>query len=74
MPIMDGVATTKQITKDFPNVRVLILTTFDDDEYVSLAMSYGAKGYLLKDSPPQDLAMAIRSIHRGHTFRFWLVR
>ena len=67
MPVMDGVATTKKITQDFPDLKVLILTTFDDDEYVSLAMSYGAKGYLLKDSPPEDIAMAIRSIYRGHT-------
>lgn len=67
MPVMDGVATTKHIARDFPSVKVLILTTFDDEEYVSLAMSYGAKGYLLKDSPPEDLALAIRSIYRGHT-------
>jgi len=67
MPIMDGVATTKKISQTFPDLKVLILTTFDDDEYVSLAMNYGAKGYLLKDSPPEDLALAIRSIYRGHT-------
>jgi DNA-binding NarL/FixJ family response regulator len=67
MPIMDGVATTKQITQRFPNLKVLILTTFDDDEYVSQAMNYGAKGYLLKDSPPEDLAMAIRAVSRGNT-------
>ncbi|MGL5832515.1 MAG: response regulator [Waterburya sp.] len=67
MPIMDGVATTKQITQRFPELKVLILTTFDDNEYVSQAMNYGAKGYLLKDSPPEDLAMAIRSVSRGNT-------
>jgi DNA-binding NarL/FixJ family response regulator len=67
MPIMDGVATTKQISQRFPDLKVLILTTFDDDEYVSQAMSYGAKGYLLKDSPPEDLAMAIRAVSRGNT-------
>jgi DNA-binding NarL/FixJ family response regulator len=67
MPIMDGVATTKQITQRFPDLKVLILTTFDDDEYVSQAMNYGAKGYLLKDSPPEDLAMAIRAVSRGNT-------
>jgi DNA-binding NarL/FixJ family response regulator len=67
MPIMDGVATTKQITQRFPDLKVLILTTFDDDEYVSQAMNYGAKGYLLKDSPPEDLAMAIRAVNRGNT-------
>jgi DNA-binding NarL/FixJ family response regulator len=67
MPIMDGVATTKQISQRFPDLKVLILTTFDDDEYVSQAMNYGAKGYLLKDSPPEDLAMAIRAVSRGNT-------
>jgi DNA-binding NarL/FixJ family response regulator len=67
MPIMDGVATTKQISERFPDLKVLILTTFDDNEYVSQAMNYGAKGYLLKDSPPEDLAMAIRSVSRGNT-------
>jgi len=67
MPIMDGVATTKQISQRFPELKVLILTTFDDDEYVSQAMNYGAKGYLLKDSPPEDLAMAIRAVSRGNT-------
>jgi DNA-binding NarL/FixJ family response regulator len=67
MPIMDGVATTKQISQDFPDLKVLILTTFDDEEYVSQAMNYGAKGYLLKDSPPEDLAMAIRAVSKGNT-------
>lgn len=68
MPIVDGVATTKQINLRFPNLKVLILTTFDDDEYISQAMSYGARGYLLKNSPPEDLAMAIRAVDRGHTY------
>lgn len=67
MPVMDGVAATKNISQQFPQIRVLILTTFDDDEYVARAINYGAKGYLLKDSPPEDLAMAIRLIHKGHT-------
>ncbi|MGK7953047.1 MAG: response regulator [Xenococcaceae cyanobacterium] len=68
MPIMDGVATTQEITKNFPEIKVLILTTFDDDEYISQAMNYGAKGYLLKESPPEDLAMAIRVVNKGNTY------
>ncbi|VEP12522.1 Uncharacterized transcriptional regulatory protein YfiK [Hyella patelloides LEGE 07179] len=68
MPIMDGVATTKQLIQDYPGIKILILTTFDDDEYISQAMNYGAKGYLLKDSPPEDLAMAIRAVSKGHTY------
>jgi DNA-binding NarL/FixJ family response regulator len=68
MPVMDGVAATQQITEKFPNIRVLILTTFDDEEYVSQAIRYGAKGYLLKDTPSKDLAIAIRSVHQGYTY------
>ena len=68
MPIMDGVATTKELNQNYPQIKILILTTFDDDEYISQAMNYGAKGYLLKDSPPEDLAMAIRVVNKGHTY------
>lgn len=67
MPVMDGVATTQELSQRFPDIKVLILTTFDDDEYISQAINYGAKGYLLKDSPPEDLAMAIRAVNKGHT-------
>jgi DNA-binding NarL/FixJ family response regulator len=62
MPVMDGVAATEQIVTKFPGCRVLILTTFDDEEYVSQAVRHGARGYLLKGTPATDLAMAIRSI------------
>ncbi len=67
MPIMDGVAATGAIAQLYPDLKILILTTFDDDEYVSKAMRLGAKGYLLKDTEPDELAMAIRAITRGHT-------
>jgi DNA-binding NarL/FixJ family response regulator len=67
MPVMDGVATTQAIAQHYPQTKVLVLTTFDDDEYVSQAMRLGAKGYLLKDSEPDELAMAIRAISKGHT-------
>ena len=67
MPVMDGVATTEQITQRFPHVKALILTTFDDDEYVVQAMRFGAKAYLLKDTPSEELAIAIRAIYRGYT-------
>ena len=67
MPIMDGVATTRELTQHYPEIKILILTTFDDEEYISQAMSYGAKGYLLKDSPPEDLVMAIHAVNKGHT-------
>jgi DNA-binding NarL/FixJ family response regulator len=68
MPVMDGVATTIELKKHYPEIKILILTTFDDDEYISQAMNYGAKGYLLKDSPPEDLAIAIRVVNKGHTY------
>jgi DNA-binding NarL/FixJ family response regulator len=67
MPIMDGVAATREIQKRFPTVKVLVLTTFDDDEYVKAALQNGAMGYLLKDTPSEELAVAIRAIHRGYT-------
>ena len=68
MPVMDGVATTIELKKHYPEIKILILTTFDDDEYISQAMNYGAKGYLLKDSPPEDLAIAIRVINKNNTY------
>ncbi|BDA65885.1 two component transcriptional regulator, LuxR family [Calothrix sp. PCC 7716] len=67
MPIMDGVAATEQICFKFPDTKVLILTTFDDDEYILKAMRFGAKGYLLKDTPSKELAAAIRAVHQGYT-------
>jgi DNA-binding NarL/FixJ family response regulator len=67
MPIMDGVAATRQICQRFPDIYVLVLTTFDDGEYVSQAMRYGAKGYLLKHTPIEELATAIQSVHQGYT-------
>jgi DNA-binding NarL/FixJ family response regulator len=68
MPVMDGIATTQQLRSQFPDIRVLILTTFDDDAEVVQAMRAGAHGYLLKDTPSKDLAVAIRSIHQGYSY------
>ncbi|MEO0015466.1 MAG: hypothetical protein RLZZ535_3855 [Cyanobacteriota bacterium] len=68
MPVMDGVATTIELKKHYPEIKILILTTFDDDEYISQAMNYGANGYLLKDSPPEDLAIAIRVVNKNNTY------
>lgn len=68
MPVMDGVAVTQHIGQHWAEVNVLILSTFDDDEYVAQAMKYGAKGYLLKDTPSEELAEAIRSICKGYTY------
>ncbi|MEA5569844.1 response regulator transcription factor [Calothrix sp. UHCC 0171] len=67
MPIMDGVAATREIHKNFVKVKVLVLTTFDDHEYVTAALQNGAMGYLLKDTPSEELAVAIRAVYKGYT-------
>jgi len=67
MPVMDGVAATGAIAQQYPHIKVLVLTTFDDGEYVSQAMRLGAKGYLLKDNEPDELILAIQSVHKGQT-------
>ena len=65
MPVMDGVVATGQIIRQVPNCKILMLTTFDDEEYVIEALRAGASGYLLKDIPARDLAQAVHSVHRG---------
>jgi RNA polymerase sigma factor (sigma-70 family) len=67
MPVMDGREATRSICDRFPNTKVLVLSTFDDDQYISDAMRAGAKGYLLKDMPSEELAQAIRLLHCGYT-------
>jgi DNA-binding NarL/FixJ family response regulator len=67
MPVMDGLAATKLICQRFQATKVLVLSTFDDDEYVAQAMGFGAKGYLLKDTKSEELAAAIRAIYKGYT-------
>lgn len=66
MPVMDGVAATREIHQRFPQTKVLVLTTFDDDQYVAQAVQYGAAGYLLKDTPPDELVQAIQAVHKGY--------
>ncbi|KST69650.1 response regulator [Mastigocoleus testarum] len=67
MPIMDGVAAIRNLQQKAPNIKVLVLTTFDDDDYITQAMKFGAKGYLLKDTPSEELAQAIRAVNKGYT-------
>ncbi len=67
MPRMDGVAATQLIKQKFAQTKILVLTTFDDDEYIKAALQNGAMGYLLKDTPSEELAVAIRAVHRGYT-------
>ncbi|MEU6747619.1 response regulator transcription factor [Actinomadura nitritigenes] len=67
MPEMDGIEATRRICRDLPDVRVLILTTFDLDSYVYAALRAGASGFLLKDTPPADLLSAIRVVASGES-------
>ncbi|MDZ7963239.1 MAG: response regulator transcription factor [Aulosira sp. DedQUE10] len=67
MPEMDGRTATKLIVQNFPHIKVLVLSTFDDDTSLAGAMRAGAKGYLLKDMPSSELANAIRFGHYGYT-------
>jgi DNA-binding NarL/FixJ family response regulator len=66
MPGTDGIAATERIVAHHPDVRVLILTTFDDDEYLFAALQAGASGFLLKNCPPEDLVSAISLAAQGH--------
>ena len=68
MPVLDGVAATRDIRAKHPNTQVIVLTTFDDDEYVFEGLRAGAVGYLLKDVTSDRLAEAIRSAARGESF------
>lgn len=65
MPRMDGVEATKRIAARGERPRILVLTTFDLDEYVYAGLRAGASGFLLKDTPPEILLGAIRDVHRG---------
>lgn len=65
MPVMDGVQATVELRRRWPEIKVLMLTTFDDDVYIIEALRAGAAGYMLKNIPAQDLAAAVRLAHRG---------
>jgi DNA-binding NarL/FixJ family response regulator len=66
MPVMDGREATRIICQRFPNTKVLVVSTFDEDDYIAHAIQAGAKGYLLKDMPVEELAQAIRLVERGY--------
>jgi DNA-binding NarL/FixJ family response regulator len=65
MPELDGIAATETITRAQPDARVLILTTFDLDEYAFAGLRAGASGFLLKNAPPDELVAAIRTVAAG---------
>ena len=66
MPVCNGVTATSEIIERYPWMRILVLTTFDDDEYIGQSLQAGAKGYLLKRKPTEEMAMAIRAVNRGY--------
>ena len=65
MPILNGLEATRQIKRDLPRVKVLILSMYDDDAYIQQALTYGAMGYILKDASASELLSAIYTVHKG---------
>jgi DNA-binding NarL/FixJ family response regulator len=68
MPLLNGLEATRQIRKNFPDTKVLVLSAHSDQAYVEQVMEYGAAGFLLKQTSSQDLATAIREVQKGNTF------
>lgn len=67
MPGMDGVEAIKKIKEKAPDIGIIILTTFGTDEYIFQGIEGGARSYLLKDSPPEEVIKAVRAVHRGES-------
>ena len=67
MPGMDGVQATKEITEKYPNIKIIILTTFDDDDYILEVIGHGAKGYVLKNISPANIISFIKTVFCGGT-------
>jgi NarL family two-component system response regulator LiaR len=68
MPRMDGIAAISAIKREMPQAKILVLTSFDDDDKVFPAFKAGALGYMLKDSAPLELLQAIRNVYQGKSF------
>lgn len=67
MPVLDGISATRELSASAPATRILMLTTFDVDDYVFDALSAGAAGFLLKDASPEELARAVRVVAEGES-------
>ncbi|UPK66110.1 response regulator transcription factor [Rhodococcus pyridinivorans] len=65
MPRVDGISATRSLLRSADAPKVVVLTTFDNDDYIVQAIAAGASGFLLKDAPPEDLLAAVRTVHRG---------
>ncbi|MBU0511319.1 MAG: response regulator transcription factor [Chloroflexi bacterium] len=68
MPVMNGIVATRKIRARYPHIHVLVLTTYDDDEWLFDAIRGGAAGYLLKDTPPDELIAAIKGTVAGKSY------
>src|SRR5467141_1905096 len=68
MPVLNGLEATRQITRSVPGTKVLILSSYSDDEYVQQVTEAGAAGYLVKQSAANDLIKAIREVYKGNAF------
>jgi DNA-binding NarL/FixJ family response regulator len=68
MPMLNGLEATRQIKKEAPHIKVLVLSAHDNEEYIIQVIRCGANGYLLKNSSAEDLFAAIRSVYSGHAF------
>ncbi len=67
MPGMDGVTATRIICERFPDTKILVLSSYDDEKFLAAALRAGAKGYLLKDTPAEELIGAIRLVYKGYS-------
>lgn len=65
MPVRDGISATAEIASSLPETKVIILTTFDDEDYVVAGLRAGASGFVLKDAEPEELLSALRTVYRG---------
>ncbi|EHJ53112.1 response regulator transcription factor [Streptococcus macacae] len=65
MPKLDGVLCTKQVKEQYPDIKIIILTTFDDDDFIFSALKYGASGYILKGISTEDLYQSILTVYNG---------
>jgi two-component system NarL family response regulator len=68
MPKLDGVAVTERLRPMFPELAIVILSTYDTDDDILRALRAGAKAYLLKDTPPEELANCVRAVHSGRNY------
>src|SRR5262245_3837941 len=68
MPKLDGVAVTARLRQKFPDLAIVILSNYDTDEDILRALKAGAKAYLLKDTPPDELANCVRTVHSGRNY------